>query len=220
MTPFRYGNLILAFLWVATENGTKTEVQLARSRDGINWGRVGDRKPFLPRGPKGAFDEGMVARTTAPVVFGDELWFYYMGAQRHPSEKGERSPAIGLATITMDRFVSLDAGEQEGEVTSRLISVADQTKLLLNAVVNPGGSVLVELLDSTGRVIEGFARNNAIPFDGNAVFHPASWGDKKDLTDLAGQMIQVRLILRKARLYAFRLCQPDAAASDLAATIC
>jgi hypothetical protein len=143
-----------------------------------------------------------------------------MGAERHPSEYGEPSPAIGLATLTMDRFVSLDAGEQEGEVTSRPISVADQTKLLLNAVVNPGGSIAVELLDGSGSAIEGFARSDAIPFVGNAVFHPVSWRDKEDLRDLGGQMIRVRIIMRKARLYAFRLCQPDAAASDLAAIIC
>jgi DNA-binding FadR family transcriptional regulator len=220
MTPFRYGNLILAFLWVATDKATKIEVQLACSRDGLTWERVGDRQPFLPRGPEGAFDAGVVARTTAPVVVGNEVWFYYMGAQSPPVEPQEITPGICLATLTMDRFVSLDAAEEEGVLITKPIMVADQTKLLLNAVVNPGGYVLVELLDGRGSVIEGFGRDDAIPFEGNAVFHPVCWRDRKDLSELEDQVLQLRFLLREARVYAFRLCQDDAATPDLAAIVC
>lgn len=120
----------------------------------------------------------------------------------------------------MDRFVSLDAGQQEGQITTRPILLADQSTLLLNAVANPGGYVLTELLDDNGVPIPGFTRDDAIPFQDNAVFHPVAWRQQSDLAPLEGQSVQIRFILRQARLYAFRLCRPDAAASDLVANIC
>jgi len=214
LTPFRYGDMILGFLWVSTENGRKVEVQLASSRDGATWQRVGDRRPFLTRGAAGAFDENSVSRVTVPVVMGDELWFYYEG-------RGDaRRRGIGLATVKMDRFISLDAGEAEGELLTRPLTITDQTKLLINAVANPGGYVLAEVLDQEGRPIAGFTREDAILFQDSAVFHPFAWAGQSDLSALAGQVVQIRFILRKARLYAFRLCRPDAAMSDLVAGIC
>jgi hypothetical protein len=145
---------------------------------------------------------------------GDELWFYYEG-------RGDaRRRGIGLATVKMDRFISLDAGESEGELLTRPLTITDQTKLLINAVANPGGYVLAEVLDQEGKPIAGFTREDAILFQDSAVFHPFAWAGQSDLSALAGQVVQIRFILRKARLYAFRLCRPDAAMSDLVAGIC
>ena len=53
------------------------DVQLASSRDGISWERVGGRKPFIPNGPPGSVDAGEVYTARGPVQVGDELWFYY-----------------------------------------------------------------------------------------------------------------------------------------------
>jgi len=220
MTPFRYGDLILAFLWVSTENNSRVEIQLACSRDGESWQRVGGRRPFLSPGPQGAFDSRMIVRTSVPVIVGNELWFYYMGAQGPANDRGEMKPGIGLATLTMDRFVSLDAGEDEGEVVTRPLTIADQTTLLLNAVTNPGGAILVELLDPDGNPIAGFTREDAHPFYDSAVFYPVRWMEHADLSALGGQTVQIRFILRRAKLFAFRLCRPDAAVSDLVAGIC
>jgi DNA-binding FadR family transcriptional regulator len=221
LTPFRYGDLILGFLWVATRNGTRAEVQLACSRDGTTWQRVGDRRPFLPQEDEGPFGNYMVARTTVPIVVGNELWFYYTGMERPLTEPlGNHPRGIGLATLTMDRFVSLDAGDDEGDVVTRPIDIADQTRILINAIANPGGSILVELLDVDGKPIPGYTRDDALPFEDNAVFHPVAWRHHARLADLEGQTLRIRFILRRARLFAFRLCRPDAAPSDLVAGIC
>ena len=53
------------------------DVQLASSRDGIEWARAGDRNPFIPNGPPGSIDAGEIFVARGPVAVDDELWFYY-----------------------------------------------------------------------------------------------------------------------------------------------
>lgn len=220
LTPFRYGNQLLGLLWVGSDNNTRIEVQLACSRDGIHWQRVGNRAPFLSPGPAGAFDSKIVARTTMPVVVGNELWFYYMGTSGILGRDETARGAIGLATATMDRFVSFYADQQEGEIVTRPIYLSEQTKLLINACTNPSGYILVEVLDDNGTTIAGFSREASIPFSGSAVFHQAKWQEHSDLCDLLGRRVRLRFILCKAHLFAFRLCHPAMSPADLVAGIC
>ena len=51
------------------------DVQLAASRDGISWERLGNRDPFIPNGPPGSLDHGEVNTAISPVLVGDQLWF-------------------------------------------------------------------------------------------------------------------------------------------------
>lgn len=223
LTPFRYGDLTLGFLWVYHRAHEAVDLQLVASRNGIDWLRVGDRRPFLPVGAPGAFDDQAVLRATVPVVVGNELWFYYAGAERAADAgRGWQGPShqIGLATSVLDRFVALEAGGAEGSVTTRPLRCTDQTHLLLNAVANRDGYVLVEVLDAAGAPIVGFTRAEALPFGDNAVHHRVAWQAHDDLSALNGQMIQLRFLLRNAALYAFRLAHPNARNSDLIAGIC
>ena len=43
------------------------DVQLAVSHDGVEWSRAGDRQSFIPIGPRGSLDQGMVACAKEPV---------------------------------------------------------------------------------------------------------------------------------------------------------
>jgi DNA-binding GntR family transcriptional regulator len=226
LTPFRYGDLLLGLLWVAPRGGEGTDVQLAVSRDGETWSRVGDRQPFLARGSEPAFDSYSVRRVTAPVMVGDELWFYYSGIPASdansagPQLNEQSAGGIGLASITLDRFVSLDAGDDEAELATRPVMIGDETRLLLNVVVNAGGYVLAELLDASGEPVPGFDRRAAHRIDDSGVFVPATWAMNDDLRALAGEKVQMRFWLRRARLFAYRLCRPDSGESDLVAGLC
>ena len=67
MPVFRYEGLYLGLPWAYhthpeesyTRMAGSADVQLASSRDGIKWERVGDRAPFIPLGPPGTLDQGM-----------------------------------------------------------------------------------------------------------------------------------------------------------------
>ena len=60
------------------------DVQLAVSRDGRRFQRLGGRRPFIRLGPEGSFSSKWVWAFPQPVRMGDELWIYYHGQNIGP----------------------------------------------------------------------------------------------------------------------------------------
>src|SRR5262245_37546773 len=120
------------------------DVQLAVSRDGVNFSRVGEgalggtaassRSPFIPIGPVGSWDRfNQSLASNPPIEVGDELGFYYGGrTYRHApydgKDTGPRAGSIGLATIPRDRFVSLDASFDGGEILTKPLTLKGDRK--------------------------------------------------------------------------------------------
>ena len=69
-------------------------------------------------------------------------------------------------------------------------------QLLLNYVVNPGGTLTIEALDKTGKVI-----GKSKPLSGDAVDAPVSWNQKPDLSN---GNIQLRFNVKNADVYSLR----------------
>ena len=70
------------------------DVQLAASRDGISWERLGNRDPFIPNGPPGSLDHGEVNTAISPVLVGDQLWFYYGAGPSQHGVTGRSQPVL------------------------------------------------------------------------------------------------------------------------------
>jgi len=152
------------------------DVQLAVSHDGVHFARVGDgaqgssvpasRSAFLSNGPVGSWDRfNQSLASNPPIAQGDELRFYYGGrTYRHApyegKDTGPRAGSIGLATIPRDRFVSLDASFDGGEILTKPLTLKGK-HLHLNAKAD-FGEINVEALDSTGQSI---ARSKPIHSD-------------------------------------------------------
>ncbi|RPI85693.1 MAG: hypothetical protein EHM42_06530, partial [Planctomycetaceae bacterium] len=112
-------------------------VELTLSRDLKSWQRLGDRQAFI--GPSrigsGAYDLTQIISPSAPVVRDDELWFYYTGLKyrstfdyegTYPNGRTILVPgrdrdigAVCLAVLRRDGFVSLEAGDDAGVLTTR-----------------------------------------------------------------------------------------------------
>ena len=176
------------------------DVQLAISRDGMAWERAGDRKPFIPNGPPGSIDAGEIYTARAPVVVGDELWFYYSGSASEHGVTGRSGP-ICLAKLRLDGFVSVDAGDDTGTLVTKPFR-CDGGRLSINAAAR-GGSVAVVVLDEAGIQHDGFARVDCALFDGDSVHHGVTWRDKLSLEELKGRDIRLKFYLRSAKLYSF-----------------
>lgn len=80
-------------------------------------------------------------------------------------------------------------------MTTRPLQFKGQ-QLLLNYVVNPGGTLTVEAFDKTGNVI-----GKSKPLSGDAVDAPISWSQKPDLS--TGN-IQLRFNVKNADVYSLR----------------
>jgi hypothetical protein len=202
---FAYESMYLGFLWMFPITNGKNDgpifVELVTSHDGVHWERQEKpRPPMLPLGPDGAWDDGMLFTPNHPLVEGGRIKLFYGGFDvTHGSGGG--SAAIGLATLRKDGFASLDAGEDEGIVTTKpLQGAAGPLRINFRA---PGGSLMAEVLDSNGNIMDGYGRNDCIPLTGDDVDAKVSWKSTDVLPETAASL-RIRFILRDASLYSFR----------------
>jgi hypothetical protein len=184
-------------------------IQLAFSADGIHWKRPW-RTPWLDIGPKGAFDSGMVLGPANPIFQKSEQWFPYGGFNtHHDSASQDWSSAIGLAITRLDGYASWRAsGGEAGELVTQPFR-CDGDRLFVNADAS-NGSLMVEVLDDTGKVIRGFESTSCKPIQsdtlgGDGAAGWVHWTAHENLTGLQGKTIQLRFKLKGADLFAFRV---------------
>lgn len=155
----KYGGYSTQRMYEAQEDSPRAmEVQLAWSWDLANWTRPPERAQFIPRSP-GQWDGGMIVTARAPVLVGDQLWFYYGGCDGFHDDPRVNA-AIGLATLRLDGFCSMRAGATEGMFISRR-EPARQPLVTINARTRADGYVVAELLDRKNRVIAAFRAPSA-----------------------------------------------------------
>jgi hypothetical protein len=179
------------------------EICTGFSRDGFHWHRP-DRKAFLGVSEhKGDWNWGNVQSAGGCfLVVGDKLYFYYSGRAGTPGKSGTRdtSGSTGLATLRRDGFVSLDAGDVEGTLTTRPVRFTGK-HLFVNAAAATG-QLRVEILDARGQVIEGLSGAACLPIRTDKTLHPVTW-KTGTLAAAAGKAVKFRFYLQRGRLYAF-----------------
>ena len=147
-------------------------------------------------------DSGMVFLCSM-VEHGDTLYFYYDGWDREHGDLGPARPAIGLATLRLDGFASLDPVGARGTVVTRPF-VLEGDALRVNAYARRG-KILVEVLDASGRVRPGFSASDCKPVTEDGLRLRVRW-QKRALSELRSQVIRLRFHLRgRAELYAFQI---------------
>lgn len=181
-------------------------IQLACSRDLGNWRRLGDRQPFIGPSPVESdnWDRTQLLPPSAPVVRDNELWFYYTGIKYRvsPADADEKKGAICLAVLRRDGFISLDAAEEEGRLTTMPFVLRGE-RLYVNAAVRAEGRFLIEALDETGQVLATSA-----PLSGDHLALTVTW-DQGNLAATKGRIVQLRFTMREASLYSYWLAGND-----------
>lgn len=187
-----------------------TELKVAYSRDGFHWDRT-DRLAFIPaERRKEAWDRGYVQSVGGLcTVVGDELWFYYIGFQGNSKMRNPSSDfngmhyngSTGMAVMRRDGFVSLHADETGGEVLTRPVRFSGK-HLFVNAACKRG-SLLAEVLDTDGNVIDGYSMGRCEPMKIDSTISPIRWKGKKDLQGLQGKDVRFRFKVYNGDLYSF-----------------
>ena len=193
------------------------DVQLTASRDGINWTRLGGHQPFIARGT-GGFDAGMVGPNASLIEKDGLLWFYYNGWSgehyetkayrrgRDPGlwEMGRMGSGTGLATLRQDGFISVDAGEDEGELVTTAGMLGGKELMINAAAHGPAGYVTAEIVDGEGKPVEGYSADDCDRFTGDSVRHRVTWRGQDAKGVPAGEHA-VRFRLRSASLYSYTI---------------
>lgn len=204
MPVFAYEGIYIGLLRSYKNPGNETiNTQLAVSHDNKSWSRVANQQTFMPVGPPGSFDDGMVF-TTPPVVRGDTLEFFY-GGWDGPHNTSSRRAVIGLATLPAGRFVALTASDGVQATLTTTAFKLNGSEIELNANGN-GGPIRVAILDAQGQVIGGHAFADADAVATDDLHHLLTWNGESDLSAYVGQQISLRFEIRGgAKLYGFRV---------------
>jgi hypothetical protein len=194
------------------------DIELMTSRDGYAWDRNFRDRPFLGRSQSGLFDSRAIFTNATPVILDDEIRFYYGAYNQSPvggvkSEPGQRS-GVGLARIPRDRFAglrSVDRSDQKtlkkplekvGQVTLKPLDLTGCREIDVNADAAAGeGAVRVELLTEEGFRVRGYARDDAVPIEGDSLRHQVAWKERR-LDELPAGRYLLRIHLKDATLYA------------------
>ena len=198
-------------------NDGVNDVQFAASRDGIHWMRY-DRRPFIPRGLPGDPDAGMTGGTNFFIRDGNYLYQYYGGwpwthggfrllsqAERQDRKNWGRR-FVGVVVHRLDGFVSADAPQQGGSLTTPPLIFRGHC-LELNVNVSALGSALVEIQDEAGKPIPDYTLADCDRILMNDVAHVVRWKGNADVTPLAGKPVRLKITMRSARLYAFQFVE-------------
>ena len=218
----RVGDIYVGFPSVLQTVANTKDVQLAYSRDGIRWQRVGKRRPFIPNGEPGAWDSCLTSLPTPPIERGDELWVYYGGSNYHHnwwmvgSREGLDLPEVrrpmdgisgmGLAILRKEGFVSLNATVREGIIVTRPLRLSGE-QLMLNAVSPPDGYLDVEVADLNDDVLSGLSRAEFIRFSGDTTRADARWSS--GAVPPTDREVKLRFFMRHCDLYS--LCASNRA---------
>ncbi|MBI3922460.1 MAG: hypothetical protein HY318_13645, partial [Armatimonadetes bacterium] len=181
---------------------------LISSRDCRRWERCPSEAPLLACGGAGEWNRFICHNGGSPPIrVNDRLYIYYRGApRRHGPYEGTddgKSPiCVGLASLRVDGFASLNASFDGGEVTTKPWEI-DGGSLLLNAKCDYG-EIRVELLDEEDRPLPGYSLEECVPVCADGVDLPVQWRERPDLAGAAGRTVRLRLHLRNAQLYSYR----------------
>jgi hypothetical protein len=158
------------------------------SRDGVNWDR-----PFLEAwvrpGPdlKNWTDRNNMT-ANGIIESSDTEWSLYISEHyRHADHR------IRRLSVRKQGFASMHADAKGGVFTTKPLKFIGN-KLLLNYSTSAAGSIQIEALDLSGKVVATMPELYGDEFEANAL----------DVSKLGDQTIQLRIKMKDADLYALR----------------
>lgn len=187
------------------------EVQLAVSRDGIQWQRP-SREPYFPTGLADEWDRWYAVMGPGIVRRGNYLYqYYYSSGRLHDSvvlrpeydQAAKQIGGVGVVRQRLDGFVSVDAGHNGGWFTTPPITFRGKC-LRLNIDTGSMGTAFVELQDAEGHALPGFTLSDCEEIGGNFIDQQVYWKSNPDVASLVGQPVRLHFKLKRAKLYAFQ----------------
>lgn len=226
MPVIAYEGLYVGLL--ANFRTTKSTVlpEVVFSRDGIRYDRD-YRRPFIEQGSVSDFDSTVIY-PDPPLVHGGRIFLYYTGANWRSDEslleRGDSAgAAIGLASLPLDGFVSLDgSGHDFSEAVTRSFTFSgNQLHLNLECgggeafrvVRNSDGrptfqadpcDVRVEIIGADHMPLAGYSLGDATSISKTGAGQVVSWKTRTTVTELVGKPVKLRIRFKNAKLLSFQ----------------
>jgi len=200
---YRSGHIFIGFpTRYIPQRGSLTEGLFMSSRDGLEFHRWQEAvlRPGLNRSKwqnrSNYIWLGMVETQSKLPGGGKELSIY--------SNEGYyegQGASTRRYTYRIDGFVSLHGSFQGGEMISKPL-VFKGNRLMVNFSTSAAGSLKVEIQDSSGKAVEGYALSECREIYGDEIERVVEWNGS-DVGNLAGKPIRLRFVLKDADVFAF-----------------
>ena len=150
-----------------------------------------------------------IHRTTSPAAgivatANDEISLYVSRNYTYPSNHMERF------VLRTDGFVSVNAPYSGGEFVTRPLRFSG-SELGLNYATSAAGSIRLEIQDTNGNPLPGFALEESPLIWGDEIEHTVRWershagaASEKPLARVAGKPVRLRFVMKDADLYSLR----------------
>jgi hypothetical protein len=112
-------------------------------------------------------------------------------------------PQLRRGVLRVDGFASVHANYVGGSFITHPFRFKGRT-LHLNYATSAVGSIRVEIQNSAGQVLPGYALEDCGVIYGDEIERPVAWKSGQGTGALAGQSIRLRFVMKDADLYAFR----------------
>jgi hypothetical protein len=177
-----------------------SDAYLATSRGGNTYDRT-FMESFIRPGPG---LNNWASRANYPgvgvVPTGEREMSFYV--RRHNASP---SSHMGRYAMRLDGFASLSAGYEGGECLSRPLRFTG-ARLEINYETSAAGEIRVQIEDSNGLPLDGYAFAQCRPLVGDDIERPVSWQGGPDVSILAGRSVRLRFRMNDADLYALQFC--------------
>lgn len=112
--------------------------------------------------------------------------------------------ALRRYALRVDGFASAHAALAGGKLLTKPLTFTG-SRLVLNFASSAAGDLRVEVQDTAGAPVEGFALVDCDEIFGDEIERTVTWrGGESDLSALAGQPVRLRIALRDADLFSLR----------------
>ena len=182
-----------------------TEGLLMASRDGVKFKRWNEAflRPGIERPGTWHYGHQYIAWHAVETKSGFEGAPNELSLYAVESYWTGNSSELRRYTLRLDGFVSISAPMSGGELLTKPFTFTGK-KLALNFATSAAGDLRVEIQDSSGKALPGFALEDCPPVFGDAIDRVVTWKGGADIGSLAGKPVRLRFVLKDADLYALQ----------------
>jgi len=210
---YPYGKIHLMFPAIYRRTRDLVDIQLAVSRDGLNWVWP-ERRAIIPLGSADSGETGSLYANPGLFPLADGRWgLLYWSSNEHHNESYyyPENPNVRpggkfrWAIWKPDRLVALEAAG-EGRVTLNKRWCQGE-RMILNYQTGRNGWLRAELMEpllwppSHVEPIKGFAFSDCEPLRGDNLAGEVRWNGTADLSRFKGRTLCIRLQLHQAKLF-------------------
>ncbi len=188
---------------VAPRYGTAfTDSVFITSRDGKNFRQSNDvfLAPGLRTQHNWCYGDNYIARHVVETASTKDDSPRELSLYATESYFTERNSRLRRYSLRVDGFSSLHAKLQPGEFTTRLLTFTGN-ELSLNVATSAAGMVQVEIRNTDGTPIPGFALEDCDLIFGDSIDRRVSWKGNPSVESLIGKPVVLRFVMREADLY-------------------